>query len=227
QVECMDSRCWPGRARVLDALHGNVVENSRVPMWWPAFCLAYDLGVFAGGTVQFTVYRGVGLVRQELIAATTSPSVAYKYDAGLNGITIEPSSRVVWRDLANNWQKYRLGGARNDDPVPLRSANRLVAIERVGGSITAFPPPHNFFWAREIDTNLGYTWYRKDNETTFGFGVRQAEREADPGTSGRGDADYRENFALYSARPGTLQRMAVYFTVSADAPAAAMSAALA
>ena len=33
---------------VLDAFHGNVVENSGVPVWWPAFCLAYDLGA-AGG----------------------------------------------------------------------------------------------------------------------------------------------------------------------------------
>lgn len=33
---------------VFDALHGNVVENSGVPVWWPAFCLAYDLGA-AGG----------------------------------------------------------------------------------------------------------------------------------------------------------------------------------
>jgi hypothetical protein len=29
---------------IFDALHGNVVENSGVPLWWPAFCLAYDLG---------------------------------------------------------------------------------------------------------------------------------------------------------------------------------------
>jgi hypothetical protein len=29
---------------VLDALHGNVLKNSGVPVWWPAFCLAYDLG---------------------------------------------------------------------------------------------------------------------------------------------------------------------------------------
>ena len=25
-----------------------------------------------------------------------------------------------------------------------------------GGSIAAFPPPHSFFWAREIEQNLGY-----------------------------------------------------------------------
>jgi hypothetical protein len=33
---------------VFDALRGNVLENAGVPIWWPAFCLAYDLGA-AGG----------------------------------------------------------------------------------------------------------------------------------------------------------------------------------
>jgi hypothetical protein len=33
---------------VFDALHGSVLENSGVPVWWPAFCLAYDVGA-AGG----------------------------------------------------------------------------------------------------------------------------------------------------------------------------------
>ena len=33
---------------VFDALHGYVLENAGVPLWWPAFCLAYDLGAAAG-----------------------------------------------------------------------------------------------------------------------------------------------------------------------------------
>src|SRR5438045_3017832 len=33
---------------IFDAVHGKLVENSGVPAWWPAFCLAYDLGA-AGG----------------------------------------------------------------------------------------------------------------------------------------------------------------------------------
>ena len=32
---------------VFDALHGEVLENSGMPVWWPAFCLAYDLGAAA------------------------------------------------------------------------------------------------------------------------------------------------------------------------------------
>jgi hypothetical protein len=32
---------------VFDALHGRMIENSGVPVWWPAWCLAYDLGAAA------------------------------------------------------------------------------------------------------------------------------------------------------------------------------------
>ena len=33
---------------VFDGFHGRVLENSGVPVWWPAFCAAYDLGAAAG-----------------------------------------------------------------------------------------------------------------------------------------------------------------------------------
>jgi hypothetical protein len=40
---------------VFDALHGNVLENAVVPAWWPAFCLAYDLG--AAGSLAWLIRR--------------------------------------------------------------------------------------------------------------------------------------------------------------------------
>jgi hypothetical protein len=177
------------------------------------------LGDFSG-RLQYTFYKGTNLIRQEVIASTDKPSVAYKYDAGLAGIAIEPSSRVRWRDTANVWQSYQFGGATNQREVPLKASNR-VAFAEFGrlGSIATFPPPHSFFWAREIDTNLGYDWYRKDGDTHFSFGIRQAEREE--------TAQYQANFALYSARPGTSQRMPVYFYVSADTTEASLAAILA
>ena len=82
-----------------------------------------------------------------------------------------------------------------------------------------FPPPHTFFWARELATNLGYSWYRQDSATTFSLGVRQAEREE--GTQ------YDGNFALYSARPGTEQRMPMYIYPSAASAQDALAPALA
>jgi hypothetical protein len=32
---------------VFDAVHGHIIENSGVPAWWPAWCLAYDVGAAA------------------------------------------------------------------------------------------------------------------------------------------------------------------------------------
>ena len=29
---------------ILDAVHGDIVNNAGVPVWWPAWCLAYDVG---------------------------------------------------------------------------------------------------------------------------------------------------------------------------------------
>jgi hypothetical protein len=28
---------------LIDAVHGNLIVNTGVPMWWPAFCATYDL----------------------------------------------------------------------------------------------------------------------------------------------------------------------------------------
>jgi hypothetical protein len=33
---------------ILDAVHGYVIDNPGVPAWWPAWCLAYDVGAAAG-----------------------------------------------------------------------------------------------------------------------------------------------------------------------------------
>ena len=33
---------------VFDVVHGRVIENAGVPAWWPAWCLAYDVGAAAG-----------------------------------------------------------------------------------------------------------------------------------------------------------------------------------
>lgn len=46
---------------VLDAFHGNVVENAGVPVWWPAFCLAYDLGA-AGGLTWLLTHQATSTV---------------------------------------------------------------------------------------------------------------------------------------------------------------------
>ena len=40
---------------VQDAVHGHIVANAGVPAWWPAWCLAYDVG--AAGALAWLLTR--------------------------------------------------------------------------------------------------------------------------------------------------------------------------
>ncbi|HZT29590.1 MAG TPA: hypothetical protein VFA33_06905 [Bryobacteraceae bacterium] len=207
-------------------------DGARLEVTFPGL----SMGIFSGD-LRFTVYKGTNLLRQEAIARTEEPSVAYKYNAGLKGFRIDQSKVVMWRDVARAWQKYEFGGAVNRDPVGLRARNRLAIVETAQGSVAVFPPPHKFFWAREIELNLGYVFYRKDSDTSFTAGVRQPEHEEEYRAGGISDDVWKRrssqarhnlgNFALYNAPPGTWQHMAVYYYLSADNAAATDDAVLA
>ncbi len=41
---------------VQDAVHGHIVANAGVPGWWPAWCLAYDVG--AAGVLAWLLVSG-------------------------------------------------------------------------------------------------------------------------------------------------------------------------
>ena len=172
-------------------------DGARLQITFPGV----RLGSFSGEFV-LTVYEGTNLIRVETVGSTDLPSVAYKYDVGLTGLDLE-GSRVAWRDIANAIHSNSFRGPANSDHVVLRAANRLVVAETRGGAIAAFPPPHTFFWARESEINVGNNWYRKDDASSFSFGIRQGEQEV--------DERYLANWALHSAPPGSEQRMAGYF----------------
>ena len=197
-------------------------DGGRIEVSFPGV----QMGIFAG-RLQYTVYKGTALIRQEVIAKTDEPSVAYKYDAGVKGLALKPGTRVAWRDTTNTWQDNTLEGPVNENPAAVVSANRLLAAQTGSGAIAVFPPPHSFFWVREIALNLGYTWYRKDGASSYSIGIRQAESETDPAFGGHGAEDTRQNFALYNARPGTWQRMPMYLLVDSGSAETGIDAALA
>ena len=128
------------------------------------------------------------------------------------------SSGTIWCDLDGGEQASDLTKAQTGVPVVVKGKNRLVASNLMGGSIAMFPPPHSFYWARETEQNLGYGWYRKEDAGTFSMGVRQAEIEENP--------EFYHNSALYSARPGTWQRMPMFLYVSPNPGMGAIQAAL-
>src|SRR5580765_5125884 len=60
-----------------------------------------SMGIFSGD-LQFTVYKGTNLVRMDAAAKTNEPWVAYKYDAGLKGLSTDLTPRVTWRDTGGH-----------------------------------------------------------------------------------------------------------------------------
>src|SRR5438552_7225049 len=166
-----------------------------------------SMGIFSG-SLRFTAYRGANLLRMDALAKTNEEWIAYKYEAGLKGFSTDLTPRVTWRDTGGHPHQYEFGGVTNETIVPLKAASRVLVAEGKGGSLATFPPPHTFFFTREVDTNLGYVWYRKDAPGRFGIGIRQADREENP--------QYVENFALFNAPPGTWQKMGGYFYASPD-----------
>jgi hypothetical protein len=50
---------------VFDLLHGRVITNSGVPVWWPPFCFAYDV-VAAGYLASLLARRGAPLAGASL-----------------------------------------------------------------------------------------------------------------------------------------------------------------
>lgn len=169
------------------------------------------LGSFSGEFLV-TLYAGSNLIKTSVRAATQLPSVAYKYDAGLAGLQLGENANVAWRDTGGLLQSYRLQGPANADEVVLTAANRLVVAQSSEGALAAMPPPHTFFWAREVEINVGNNWYRKDADS-FAIGIRQGEQEV--------VERYLANWSLYSAPPGTQQEMeAFYLPVLGDADAA-------
>ncbi len=182
------------------------------------------LGLFAGD-LEFTVYKGSNLLRQEAVASTDAKDVAFIYKAGLKGFRITDSTKVVWRDTSQVWQEQDFGGDVNEQPVNVQARNRVEILETGGGSLGVFPPPHKFFFARENEVNLGYVFYRKDNDSSFSLGVMQPERGEGYKPWGVTDEVWKRrsgvarqqvlNYALYNAPPGTMQHMPVYYYLSA------------
>jgi hypothetical protein len=194
------------------------------------------LGIFAGD-LRFIAYKGTNLLRQEAVAKTQEPSVAYIYKAGLKGFPITPETKLIWRDTAEHTQTEYFGGAPNTEPVGLRARNRMEILDVGPGSLAIFPSPHKFFFAREDEVNLGYVYYRKDNDSSFSLGVMWPEQGEGYHPWGATDAEWKrrtetsrghaDNYALYNAPAGTEQRMAVYYYLNAGGDQATRESVLA
>ena len=172
-----------------------------------------QMGIF-DGTIAYTFYPGSRLIRQEAILSTHQPDVAYFYDTGLQ--MADPSHTHAGGNTNPDITYYDTAGrlhtehARGPERVPVAARHRSLALETAGGSVAVFPPPHQYFFARDFTSNMGYLW-----ETAFrgsvSIGIRQLP---DDNTS---------YYPWMNAPPGTEQHMGVFFLLSDQNPAATLS----
>ncbi len=170
-----------------------------------------NLGVFQGG-IAFTFFPGSRLIQQEAVATTVEPDIAYFYDAGIR--MAADSEKLAGWNMQSEVAYFNMDGRliveRPDfERTPVKARYRVVALRTAAGSIAVFPPPHQYFFARDTTQNLGYLWHSSYRGETS-IGIRQLPDDNLP------------FYPWMNAPPQTQQRMSVFYSISDREPAAAL-----
>jgi hypothetical protein len=168
------------------------------------------LGMFRGG-IAYTFYPGTRLIQQEAVASTAEPETAFYYDAGFQwnadsdrrpGNTMR--TEVAWYDTEGRLQS-RVLPFFSSERQPFAVRYRSIAAKLPGGSIAAFPAPHQYFMPRDFTSNLAQLWARSFRGQAS-LGIRQLPDE---------------NWIYYpwmNAPPGSEQRMSLFLLIGDQAP---------
>lgn len=159
------------------------------------------IGPFVG-ELRLTLYRGASLVHLETVVHTREDRRAILYDTGL-ALNSATKTRFAWLDTEGTLERRE--ASRDDADHHLAVRHRTLIAESPSGSLACFPPPHQYFFPRDLTDNLKTVWYGRDHrrlDGRFGFGIRQSER---------GGGSY---VPWFNAPPGTDQRLGVFYLLS-------------
>ena len=159
------------------------------------------IGPFVG-ELRLTLYRGAGLVHMETVVHTKEDRRAILYDTGL-ALASASKTRFAWVDTEGKLNRQEASRDAIDQHLAVR--HRTLIAETAAGSVACFPPPHQFFFPRDLTDNLKTVWYGRAHrglDARFGFGIRQAER---------GGGSF---VPWFNAPPGTDQRLGVFYLLS-------------
>jgi len=173
------------------------------------------VGIFSGSVV-YTIYPGSRLIKQEAVLSTSEDNVAYFYDAGIDYQPAEdrrPGNNMETdvtsyssEDSSLRTFRVPLVSERNPETVKYRA----LAAKTAGGSLAVFPPPHQYFFARDFTSNMGYTWARAWRGHV-GLGIRQLPDDNSP------------YYPWMNAPPGPAQRMSLFLLLSSGSAASVLS----
>jgi hypothetical protein len=156
------------------------------------------------GELHLTVYPGSRLVHVEAVVATSEEQCAFLYDAGLAAGSATPGwQRFAWIDTEGALNHAAVESPGGDQARAVR--HRTIVVETAAGAVACFPPPHQYFFPRDLTDNLNTTWFGSGHrglDDRFGFGIRQAE------TGGGSFVPW------INAPPATEQRLGVFYLLS-------------
>jgi hypothetical protein len=200
------TRAFTGRFQARSMKARTVGERLEV------FFDGLDLGIFRGA-IAYTFYPGSRLIQQEAVVSTNVPDTAYYYDAGIRWLAAADrragnnmDSRVVFHDMSGRLHTIAPDGPERTVHKP---RYRTIAARTAGGAVAVFPAPHQYFFARDFTTNMGYLWSRAWRGQVA-LGIRQLPDD---------------NTAFYpwmNAPPGTSQRLSLFLWLTDAAPESAL-----
>ena len=148
------------------------------------------------------------------MVSTQEQDVAYYYDAGLR--MAAEADRTAGRQHGIATSRITIPRAasaprprRGPEREPVKVKYRTLAFKLAHGAIAVFPAPHQYFFARDFTTNMGYLWHRSWRGE-IALGVRQLPDDNSP------------YYPWMNAPPGTAQRMSVFFLLDDRAPRAVL-----
>lgn len=162
------------------------------------------LGIFEG-SIRYVFYPGSRLIKQEAVLKTQEPDTAYFYDAGLK-ITAD-RDRTVGGNMGSHISYFDANGQYRTVTPPYGSEWHPIAVRyravdaQVGvGNVVVFPAPHQYFFARDYTTNMGYAWH-SSWRGAVSLGIRQLPDDNSP------------YYPWMNAPPGTEQHMGMFLLV--------------
>jgi hypothetical protein len=203
------------------------IQKARVSGKGKRATVAVDrlsIGPFAG-SVEFLFYAESRMLRIDAAVTTQKDNLAAFYDQGL--VSPMPSwKEVAWVNMEGVTQKAPttkefLGlGPRNaleDRNSGIQQAvkvrHRTIAAVSGQGTVSCFPPPHQFQFPRDYTTNLGFVWHGdgfRGLSGKVGFGIRQ-------------NKDDGGNFVpWFNAPPGVTHRMGMFCLLTSGTSADAL-----
>lgn len=189
------------------------LESARAKTVGDRLELSFDglkMGIFSGA-IRYLFFPRSRLIQQEAVVSTNEPDTAYFYDAGIR-MTADADRRAGGNmdshiSYIDPGGEFKTIASEGPEWHPIAVKYRSIASRIGRGTIAVFPPPHQYFFARDFTTNMGYVWHTAWRGAVS-LGIRQLPDDNSP------------YYPWMNAPPGTGQKLSMFLLLDDGDPRA-------